>query len=265
MASEVQKSLLSADDPSPVGVTNRSGGSLFLLLGDHAGNRVPQRLGTLGLRPEELVRHIACDIGVGELGRSLSRMLDAPFVEQRYSRLVVDCNRSIGFADSIAAVSDGTVIPGNDCLASDAAGQRYTEIFHPYHDEIARMIDDRMALGRPTILVSLHSFTPVMDGKARPWDIGVLYESGDIRFARTMLIELERAGDWCIGDNEPYRMDETDFTVPRHAYANALPYVELEIRQDHLRTTDGMEYVGRYLASTLCAASKLEIENSDDQ
>jgi predicted N-formylglutamate amidohydrolase len=258
MVSEVQQSLLSADDPPPVGVTNRGGGSLFLLLGDHAGNRVPQRLGTLGLPPEELTRHIALDIGVAELGCNLAEKLDAPFLKQRYSRLVVDCNRSKGFADSITAISDGILIPGNDRLPHDACRQRYDEIFDPYHREIERMIDQRASQGRMTILVSLHSFTPVLSGKVRPRHIGVLYDGGYIRFARDVLDELTQVGSWCIGDNEPYRMDETDFTIPRHAYAKGLPYVELEIRQDLLSDTHGVENISKLLVDVFGRSATAE-------
>jgi predicted N-formylglutamate amidohydrolase len=257
MASEAQKSLLSADDPPPVRVTNRGGGSLFLLLGDHAGNLVPARLASLGLPPEEFNRHIAQDIGIAELGHSLARKLDAPFIEQRYSRLVVDCNRSKGFHDSIASVSDETAIPCNDQLSPDAANQRYIEIFEPYHGEIAHVIDERMSLGRSTVLVSLHSFTPILDGKARPWDIGVLYEGGDTRYARAVLGELRRARGWHIGDNEPYRMDETDFTIPRHAYAKAVPYVELEIRQDHLAKAERIERISKRLAGAIVRSAAI--------
>jgi predicted N-formylglutamate amidohydrolase len=228
---------------------------LFLLLGDHAGNHIPRRLGSLGLPPEELSRHIALDIGIAELGRDLAGSLDAPFVEQRYSRLVVDCNRSKEVPDSIAAVSDGTVISGNSGLGSHAIEQRHREIFDPYHAEIEHVIDARRRQGRATVLVSLHSFAPVLAGKERPWDIGVLYQAGDTRFARHVLDELGSSRELCVGDNEPYRMDSTDFTIPRHAHARRLPYVELETRQDHLRAPAGLAKLSAALAGALVRAA----------
>jgi predicted N-formylglutamate amidohydrolase len=224
---------------------------LFLLLGDHAGNLVPERLGALGLPPEELRRHIALDIGIADLGRSLAEKLDAAFVEQRYSRLVVDCNRSPDLADSIAEHVDGTAIPGNADLNPNSRRQRYAEIFAAYHGEIEQIIEERASQGRGTILVSLHSFTPLLGPQKRPWDIGVLYDGGETRFARSILGDLERSGGWCIGDNQPYRMDGTDFTVPRHAYARKLPYIELEMRQDLLGNADCIDRVSDHLASVL--------------
>lgn len=254
MASEARQPLLSEGDPSPVRVTNRAGRSLFLLLGDHAGNLVPERLGTLGLAPGNLGRHIALDIGVSDLGRGLATSLDAPFVEQRYSRLMVDCNRSIDAADRMARVSDRTPIPGNMQLDAAGIARRNAEIFEPYHAEIAQILDHRAALGEETVLVSLHSFTPTWNGQSRPWDIGVLHDGGDTRFAHAVLRALQIRSPWCVGDNVPYRMDRTDFTVPRHAYGRGLGYVEIEVNQRRLSHPDLIAEVCRTLAHALSEA-----------
>lgn len=254
MASEGKPALLSADDLPPVRIANPEGRSLFLLLGDHAGNGIPRSLSGLGLPESELQRHIALDIGVSRLGRALASALDAVFVEQRYSRLVVDCNRDTASAEGIAAVSDGTTIPANATVAAGARESRYREVFHPYHNAIAALLDARAAKGEPVILVSLHSFTPVLAGERRPWEIGVLHDGGDTGFALALLARL-RAGGGTIGDNQPYRMDATDYTVPRHAYPRLLPYAELEIRQDRLATHAGIARVARLLSQALVLAA----------
>lgn len=255
MASKGARTLLSANDPSPVRIANPDGRSLFLLIGDHAGNRIPQALADLGLSNGDLERHIALDIGVSRLGRALSGVLDAPFIEQRYSRLVVDCNRAQGTPESIAAVSDGTAIAGNAGLDPAAAECRYREIFTPYHDAVAAALDQRAAKGRPAVLVSLHSFTPVLGMQARPWDIGVLHDRGETAFARVLLGRLGDGGQWCVGDNEPYYMDETDFTVPYHAYPRDLPYAEIEVRQDLLADDAGIEAMAAALGAALVRAA----------
>src|SRR3954447_8940776 len=85
--------LLEPDEPYPVAFENAAGGSVFFLTCDHAGRAFPRRLGTLGLPAPETLRHIAWDIGIGAVGQQLSRLLDAAVVQQRYSRLVIDCNR----------------------------------------------------------------------------------------------------------------------------------------------------------------------------
>jgi predicted N-formylglutamate amidohydrolase len=250
---EQPDALIGANDPSPVRIANAGGQSLFLLLGDHAGNAIPAALGTLGLTQGEFGRHIALDIGVHELGAELAARLDAPFVEQHYSRLVVDCNRSPEAADAIAQVSDGTVIPGNDGITAAARARRYSSIFEPYHAAITKLLDMRDAAGMVTTIVSLHSFTPRLGNEPRPWTAGVLHDGGDTRFAAALLQVLRASEGERIGDNAPYRMDATDFTVPRHAYPDR-PYAEIEIRQDQLSTPAGRQAILELLVSALQAA-----------
>lgn len=215
---------------------------------------MPTHLSALGLPPEQLARHIAVDFGVARLGRLLSRMLDVPFIEQRYSRLVIDCNRSLDDPASIAPVSDGVRVPGNQGLDPAAVEARRAEVFAPYHAAITRLIAERSSRGVPTILVALHSFTPVLAGKPRPWDIGVMHERGDTRFARAVLVALQREPGWRIGDNQPYALDSTDFSVPHHAYPAALPYVEIETSHACLAGPTRMRKVARLLAPALLEA-----------
>ncbi len=221
--------LLAPQDPLPVGIINAKAASPFLLIGDHAGNAIPASCGTLGLGPADLARHIAIDIGVRGMGEALADLLDAPFVHQIYSRLVIDCNRDPASPEAIPATSDGTPIPGN---ADPDVKARIAAIHAPYHAAIAAMLDSRAGAGRATIILALHSFTPIMAGIARPWHCGILHGGGDADFAIRMLRALESRGDIIVGDNQPYRMDATDHSIPRHAFPRGLPYAEIEIRQD---------------------------------
>jgi predicted N-formylglutamate amidohydrolase len=224
--------LLSALDPDPVKIANAAGRSPFLLTGDHAGNSIPEVLGTLGLADHERRRHIALDIGVAEIGALLAARLDAMFVAQNYSRLVIDCNRDPGSPEAVPASSDETRVPGNEHLEQIARDARIAQIHAPYHGSIADCIDTRSARGTPSILVALHSFTPSLSGDARPWHVGVLHSEGRTDFARALLAALAQETGLMVGDNEPYRMDSTDYSVPRHAFAAGLPYAEIEVRQD---------------------------------
>ena len=257
MTSKQDRGLLTSRDAQPVDVTNRAGASLFLLLGDHAGNGVPERLHGLELPAAELGRHIAIDLGVAELGHRLSALLDAPFIEQRYSRLVIDCNRDPDHPGSIAAVSDGTVVPGNADLSPHDRKARAEAIFDPYHQAVAALIAERERTGRRCIVVSLHSFTPVMNGLARPWEVGVLHDGGDASFAAAVLCACRAAPELVVGDNEPYRMDGTDFTVPYHAFGAGRAYVELEVRQDELATPAGVLRVADLLHGVLNEAASV--------
>lgn len=259
MTSNEEFGSLASRDAGPVEITNNDGRSLFLLLGDHAGNGVPEGLANLGLGLAELNRHIALDLGVDAIGRCLARELDAPFVAQRYSRLVIDCNRGLSHPDSIAVASDGTLILGNMNLSAAQRRARADAIFHPYHKAIEDLLADRDRMGLTTIVVSLHSFTPSLAGVARPWHVGVLYGGGHESFAKAVLLTALR-GDFVVGDNCPYQFDETDFTVPKHAIAANRPYVELEVRQDMLSTQTQVAKMARYLSRVFTeAASKMNL------
>ena len=215
---------------------------------------MPSRLGTLGLSEPDLGRHIAWDIGVAGLGRRLSESLGATFIAQRFSRLVVDCNRDPARGDAMPAVSDGSVIPGNADLTPGERLARIAQVFTPYHAAIATELDARAARGLPTLVVALHSFTPVMAGVVRPWRFGVLHLGGS-RFSDALLARLRadpHTGE--VGDNEPYAMDGIDFTVPHHAIGRGLDYAELEVRQDLLGDDAGQDAVAEILTRVLPGA-----------
>lgn len=249
----LENPLLGKDDPAAAQLFNANGQSPFLIVGDHAGNAIPERLGTLGLAPVDRERHIAWDIGVQDLGKALADALDAPFLFQPYSRLVIDCNRDPAHSDAAPAVADGSRIPGNVCLTADDLAARIAAIHAPYHDRISAELARRAAAG-PTILLALHSFTPTLGGQARPWHAGILHDGGDTRFAKALLAALGKEPGLVIGDNEPYRMDATDYSVPHHAYASRLPYAEIEIRQDCLADAAGIALWSDILRSACDAA-----------
>ncbi len=243
--------LLDHDDGSPVGLCNPQGSSPVLLIGDHAGRAIPARLGQLGLAEPDLERHIAWDIGVRGLGEWLAQRLDAVFLHQCFSRLVIDCNRAPASEEAMPEVSDGTIIPGNQALSPNDRMDRVTLIHEVYHHAIAAEIARRQSANIPTILISLHSFTPVMDGRAREWNIGVLHDGRRDEFALALLARLQAEPGLIIGDNQPYQMDATDYSVPRHAFTNGLAYAELEVRQDLIASSAGQREWGQVLASAL--------------
>lgn len=246
--------ILAPDEPNPVSIDNADASSPFLLTGDHAGVAIPRALGGLGIDPVELGRHIAIDIGIEQLGTLLSRRMDATFIRQRYSRLVIDCNRDPARADAMPSISDGTPIPANAALGPAARAARVAAIHAPYHAAIAALIEQRRAAGRETILIALHSFTPIMGDSPRPWQIGILHDGGDTRFAHALLATLRADATLVVGDNEPYRMDLIDYSVPHHAYPGGVGYAEIEIRQDLLGDPSGPALWAERLAGVLHAA-----------
>nr|WP_295685858.1 N-formylglutamate amidohydrolase [uncultured Nevskia sp.] len=223
----------------------------MFLICDHASCAVPRSLSALGLPDAELRRHIGWDIGAAEVSKLVSAQLDATLVMQNYSRLVIDCNRPPQVADSIVQCSDGTVIPGNASVNIAGAEQRRHAIFEPYHAAITEQLDAREARGQRSVLIAVHSFTPVWQGKARPWHVGMLYHH-DARLAQALGAALEAEPGTVVGYNEPYDVsDESDYSIPVHGEQRGLLHVELEIRQDLIANEAGQRYWAALLARLL--------------
>lgn len=247
----IAPTLLAPDEPDPAVVHRPEGASPFFLTCDHGGRLIPRRLGDLGLPGFERERHIAWDIGAAGLARQLSARLDATLVRQVYSRLVADCNRPPEAPDFVAPKSELTEIPGNRGLLPAEIAARREEVWRPYHGRIAALLDRRQAAGRPTLLIAVHSFTPVYKGQARPWHVGLLYNrDGRMAAAIRPLLQAARvpAGGahpetgrpLVVGDNEPYRLSEaTDYTAPVHGEKRGLVSLEIEIRQDLIAAPEG--------------------------
>jgi predicted N-formylglutamate amidohydrolase len=243
--------LLAADEPPPFIEVGRQGRSNIVITVDHASSRIPRRLGDLGLPASELQRHIAWDIGALGVARQVAAELDAPLVAQNYSRLVIDCNRDPKVATSIPTIGESVEIPGNIGLSEAEVVARRVEIFDPYHNHLRALLDERLATGRPTILVAQHSMTNIFKGVRREMHAAVLYNR-DRRFAGIVLEMLRRERDLLVGDNQPYFVsDDTDYTIPRHGEARALPHVEIEIRQDLIIDAAGQTVWARRLAGVL--------------
>jgi predicted N-formylglutamate amidohydrolase len=255
-AKRLSGKLLADDEPPPFSVEREDGKSAFVLICDHAGRRIPRTLGTLGVAESELSRHIAWDIGARGVASRLAAQLDAVLIAQTYSRLVIDCNRPLGAPTSITTRSEQTDIPGNRDLDPAQASARAEEIFVPYHCRIIDELERRRATGRATLLVSMHSFTPVFNGIARPWHIGMLYNR-DARLAHRLLALIRADGHWVVGDNEPYSIsDGSDYAIPVHGEGRGLPHVEIEIRQDLIEDTKGQSEWAQLIAGWLGDAQR---------
>jgi len=247
---------LEADEADPVEVLRSDAGSRFVLICDHAGRALPRSLGSLGLSDDALSSHIAWDIGAAAMARRLSDELDAALVLQRYSRLVIDCNRPLSSQDSIVTRSGGVEIPGNLELAPADARERVRRVFQPYHERIRGLLDERAVRGQPSVLVALHSFTPELLGSSRPWHTGILYHR-DERLARPLLELLRLEPALVVGENEPYAAsDLTDFSIIEHGERRDLVHVEIEVRQDLIGDESGQRAWAERFARLLRSASE---------
>ncbi|PZU13355.1 MAG: N-formylglutamate amidohydrolase [Sphingobium sp.] len=197
----------------------------ILIVGDHASARVPDDI-DLGMDEALLREHIAVDIGVAEVSRLLAKRLECTAILGGISRLVIDLNRDEDAPGLMPLTSDGHAIPGNRDADTDARMRRF---YRPYHAEIASALNGMSA---PFIL-SVHSFTPRLMSdprQQRPWEIGILYNRDD-RAARIAIPLLEEAG-LIVGDQQPYSGQLLNATMNRHAEANGIPYLGIEMRQD---------------------------------
>lgn len=227
-------SLLDADEPAPAIPFHAHGRAAAQICCDHAGRAIPRRLGDLGVPKAALDQHIGWDIGALDVAMRLAVHLDAPGLYQPYSRLVIDCNRKLDSPTLSPEVSDGTPIPGNRGLTQAQQEARVASIWRPYHQALAAAMAERRAVHPQAVLISVHSFTPSMNGKDRPWEIGVVWNR-DERIAVPLLAALGTLPGICVGDNHPYNgRDGFGFTVPQHAGSLGLPHVMLEIRQNEI-------------------------------
>jgi predicted N-formylglutamate amidohydrolase len=244
--------LLGPGDPPPFEIVGADRPAPVLLICDHASRAVPARLDRLGLEGAVLMRHIGWDIGAAAVTRRLAERLDAPALLAGYSRLVIDCNRSLEDPTAMPEVSDGVVVPGNQRLTAAARAERVAACFDPYHRAIAAQLADFAARGLAPLVFSVHSFTPVMNGRARPWHVGVLWDK-DPRVAVPLIAALAAADPRrVVGDNEPYSAREpAGYTIRTHAEAAGLPHAAVEIRQDLIGTPDGTAAWGDALAEAL--------------
>lgn len=251
--------LLGADELHPAEFHNGTGASPYVLICEHASNRLPKGLGDLGLRPLDLERHIAWDIGAAGTARILSKLLDAPLILQRYSRLAYDCNRPPESEGAMPEASEVFDIPGNKKLTPVQRLARITGLYRPFMDAIAAFLDERAARGQHTILASIHSFTPVYKGKERHLELGLLFDR-DAWLANFILKAFP-------GDkarlNEPYGpKDGVMHLLNLQAAPRGLKHVMIEIRNDLIQNHAGQNnWANRLTVPMAQAATILGGEN----
>ncbi|MEM6513265.1 MAG: N-formylglutamate amidohydrolase [Pseudomonadota bacterium] len=248
--SEEPEPLLASDEPAPYRVMNPDAARPILLVCDHASHRIPATLNSLGLDPFARRCHLAVDIGAGAVTERLASSLGATAVLCNYSRLVVDCNRELLDSGAFLPYGDGIVVPGNTNLRQRQRQRRSDAIYWPYHKAIDDEIERLQRMGFAPMFVSIHSFTPVLNGESRPWQMGVLWDK-DEASARVLIRGLEDAG-FLVGDNEPYSgKAPQDFTIDHHAEGGGLPHIALEIRQDLITHEDGQQRIAQLLHSII--------------
>jgi predicted N-formylglutamate amidohydrolase len=251
-----------ADLVAPVKTVNARGAGPFALVCDHASNRIPPQYDDLGLSPSDRIRHIAWDPGALAVSLRLTELLDAPLVHSTVSRLVIDCNRFTDSETLISATSEDTEIPSNQRVSPAERAERIFRFHRPYHDAVEGLLSAREAAGLETILVCVHSFTPVFRGVRRPWPVGVLPPE-DERFSAALHRALcDEVPDVAVGWNEPYAAGQgVSFTVEHHGRGRDATMIE--IRHDEILEPNGVALWADRLARTLNAARTARRERSE--
>ncbi|MEM7193701.1 MAG: N-formylglutamate amidohydrolase [Pseudomonadota bacterium] len=243
--------LLHPDDPGPFSVHQPNLKSPLLISCDHAGSKIPSALGNLGLNPTDLQRHIAYDIGAEQVAIALAKHFSCPLICGVYSRLVVDLNRHPNDPSIMPAVSDGTAVPANANLSASAVETRLNEIFRPYHQAHGKLVTAAKAQFKRPVIFSVHSFTPTMNGKDRPWHYGVLWDR-DEDLAVRVIRQLGMLTHRVVGDNQPYTAaSPRGYSLDVHALANDVEILILEIRQDLISDAPGRAAIVDELVSSL--------------
>lgn len=241
---------------SPFDMIDGDRGLGLVLLADHARRDLPDEYGNLGLPPAELQRHIAYDIGVESVTRRLAALTRAPAVLAGFSRLLIDPNRGEDDPTLIRQLYDGTVVPGNYPMASQERDRRLERFYRPYHDAVGAMIASvAKTSGSAPFIFSVHSFTPVMQGRQRPWHAGVLWDLDD-RVARPLIEMLSKDALLVVGDNEPYDGALRGDTMYKHAIVNGFAHALLEIRQDLIADDGGAQQWAEKLAPIVDAINR---------
>ncbi len=232
-------------------VVNPDGVAPLLLSCDHAENYLPDHLHGLGLDPHHLTRHIAYDIGAKQVASLLSSMFSAPLISANYSRLVIDLNRHLDDPTLIVTHADGVVIPGNQQLSADERNQRIEKYFNPYHNQYSDMVTSLKSTHQRPVILSIHSFTPTLNGFQRPWDFGVLWDRDEF-LARQLIDNLSKIPDRVVGDNQPYHAnDPRGYAQVEHAEGRNVELALLEIRQDLITDPAGQRLVAEQIYQAL--------------
>lgn len=235
-------------------VENPDAAGAILLVCEHASNAFPAPWGRLGLTYAQTHAHVAWDPGALDLSRALATRLDAALVHAPVSRLIYDLNRGPDRADAMAARSEVHDIPGNQALTPQDRLHRAEALYLPFHTALHGQIVRRLALGRATVVVTIHSFTPIYHGQPRAVEFGVIHDVDD-RLAQSIVAAAQATTGLNSALNEPYSAaDGVTHTLRLQATPYGLANAMLEIRNDLIATPQQVEAMADRLAPVLQTA-----------
>ncbi len=249
---------MAESDWTAVQLVNADGRGALLLVCEHASAFIPPEFDQLGLDDTVRGSHVAWDIGALDVANALSRMLKVPLVAGGISRLVYDCNRPLSARDSIPARSEVHDIPGNADLTQDDRQDRFDRVHTPFHAAVEAALVAR----RPTMMITVHSFTPVFNGVPRDLDLGFLYHR-DGAAARGLMAAVQNGSAMKCALNQPYGpQDGVTYMLEKQGDSNGLPSIMIEIRNDLIDTRGKAEKMAEHLCRALIVAFPDDLEKA---
>lgn len=204
----------------------------LVLSAEHAGRDLPRRWAALFAGSESLLSsHRGHDIGSLELAEALRRETGAPLFATTITRLLVDCNRSVGAKGLFSELTR---------RLPESERRLILERFHgPHRRAVEAGVEETLNSQGTVLHVGVHSFTPVWKGRTRDVDVGLLFDPRrprEAELARRWRSELARLEPGLlIRLNRPYRGWTDGLTTclrkrwPDSCYAG----IELELNQLH--------------------------------
>lgn len=205
---------------------------------EHASLKIPDRYRGLGLSTQQRESHVAWDEGSKALAREIARRLSAPLVEGVVSRLVIDLNRSLHHKRVIPAVAFGVPVPGNESLSSEERARRIELYYEPFRSTAFTEISKGVKSTGRCVHISVHTFTPRLNGVVRPLDVAVLYDPRRKREAEVgeRLAARFAAEGFRVRRNFPFRgvADGHTTGLRRKLSDKAYAGIEIEVNQSLL-------------------------------
>ena len=202
-----------------------------LITCEHASNYLPD--GWDWKDGDERLRsmHWAYDLGATEITHELVKELSCVGVLTRFSRLLIDANRSLTQDNLFRTMADGLPVHLNQNMTEEDKRRRIDEYWAPFHGEIDRISEQL----QPQFLLSIHSFTPLYEGNPREVQMGVLHDDTNPELADIWCDRLRDLSGMDVRINEPYTgIGGYMYSASVHAERAQCPTIEMEFRQDLL-------------------------------
>ncbi len=205
------------------------GRGAIVLSCEHAGHAVPRTYHHLFAGdPDVLTSHRGYDIGIAPVAREIAAILNVPLIACPTTRLLIEVNRSLHHRALFSSFSRD--------LSGKEKQRLIEQIWRPHREAVAKTVANSIDGGKRVLHVSLHSFTPVLDGHIRNADIGLLYDprrQAEKCFALLLQHALQPATKRRIRRNYPYRGAADGLTTALRRSFKPCDYLglELEINQ----------------------------------